>query len=65
MSVLQTATLSNSCCDKLINRALLKGELDTATQWICPKCGCFWQPAETKEGWRNWSIHDTFAVWRI
>ncbi len=61
--VVQTATLSYSCCDKLIARAMKSGSLDVAENWNCPKCGCEWKPA-TVEGIRVWSPHEHIAVFR-
>jgi hypothetical protein len=37
---------SDDCCGKRILKASRDGALEGVKEWICPKCGCSWQPKQ-------------------
>lgn len=43
----------DECCGKHIGKALLKGTLDDAKNWHCPRCDCEWTWRDI-EGIRMW-----------
>lgn len=34
----------DDCCGRHINKAMREGKLDTATVFVCPRCGLEWKP---------------------
>jgi len=36
---------ASPCCSKAWEKALIKGLLDDAKSWECPKCGCEYSPS--------------------
>lgn len=60
--MLNSATISESCCDKRINKAIAAGKLDTAERWECPKCGCEWLPTIINGAVRLWAPHVYYDI---
>ena len=52
----------DECCSRPWQKAALRGLLDNAKIWTCPRCGCDWEPKMIEGAIRHWEPKQWYVI---